>query len=62
MAYRFRSTYAMVPPIARATITLDYPPYAADFDPYTNGLLLVGGGGGESKSGVKNKIVRAYRV
>ena len=47
----------MGPPIATATITLKYPPYAADFDPHTNGLLLVGGGGGETRSGVGNKIV-----
>ena len=48
----------MGPFIATATVTLDYPPWAADFDPYSNGLLLVGGGGGETRSGVKNKIVR----
>lgn len=54
----------MGPPIATATLSLKgarnnpYPLYAADFDPWTNGLLLVGGGGGESKSGVGNKIVR----
>jgi len=47
----------MVPPIATATVTLGYPLYAADFDPYTNGLLLVGGGGGQSKTGVRNEIV-----
>ena len=48
----------MGPPIATATVRLDYPPWAADFDPYSNGLLLVGGGGGETRSGVKNKIVK----
>jgi len=47
----------MVPPIATATVTLGYPLYAADFDPYSNGLLLVGGGGGQSKTGVRNEIV-----
>ena len=48
----------MSPPVATAAVKLDYPLWAADFDPYTNGLLLVGGGGGEGRSGVKNKIVR----
>lgn len=47
----------MVPPIATAAVTLGYPLYAADFDPYSNGLLLVGGGGGQSKTGVRNEIV-----
>jgi len=56
----------MVPPIATATVTLGYPLYAADFDPFSNGLLLVGGGGGQSKSGVRNEIVSvgpiAYKI
>lgn len=47
----------MAPPIATAKITLTYPIYAADFDPHSDGLLLVGGGGGEGRSGVGNKIV-----
>ncbi|KAL8796472.1 MAG: hypothetical protein Q9195_001146 [Heterodermia aff. obscurata] len=46
----------MAPPIATAKIALTYPIYASDFDPNSNGLLLVGGGGGESRSGVGNKI------
>ena len=48
----------MAPPIASAKVTLSYPLYAADFDPHNNGFLLVGGGGGEGRSGVGNKIVR----
>ena len=47
----------MAPSIATAKITLSYPIYAADFDPNSDGLLLVGGGGGEGRSGVGNKIV-----
>jgi len=38
-------------------ITLPYPLFAADFDPYNRGYLVVGGGGGESKTGVPNQIV-----
>lgn len=40
-----------------AKITLTYPLYAADFDPQNSDFLLVGGGGGEGRSGVGNKIV-----
>lgn len=36
--------------------TLRCPIYAADFDPYNRGYLVVGGGGGESKTGVANQI------
>lgn len=52
----------MGPPIATAVAKLDYPLWAADWDPNTNGLLLVGGGGGEGGTGVKNKIVRARSI
>ena len=45
------------PPIPCAKITLTYPLYAADFDPKNSHFLLVGGGGGEGRSGVGNKIV-----
>lgn len=48
----------MTPPIASAEITLSYPLYAATFDPRNNDFLLVGGGGGEGRSGVANKIVQ----
>ncbi|KAF7514441.1 hypothetical protein GJ744_000211 [Endocarpon pusillum] len=46
----------MAPPIPSAKVTLSYPLYAADFDPKNPGFLLVGGGGGEGRSGVGNKI------
>lgn len=36
--------------------SLPCPLYAADFDPYNRGYLIVGGGGGESKTGVANQI------
>ena len=45
------------PPLPSAKITLTYPLYAADFDPQNSDFLLVGGGGGEGRSGVGNKIV-----
>ena len=48
----------MAPKFSTAEFALTYPIYAADYDPYNNAFLVVGGGGGESKSGVKNKIVR----
>ena len=40
-----------------AKLTLSCPLYAADFDLKNPGFLLVGGGGGEGRSGVGNKIV-----
>ena len=43
--------------VSFAKITLSYPVYAADFDPYGRGYLVTGGGGGEGRSGVGNKIV-----
>ncbi|KAL1969044.1 hypothetical protein VTN77DRAFT_878 [Rasamsonia byssochlamydoides] len=46
----------MAPYISSAKITLSCPLFAADFDPRNNGFLLVGGGGGEGRSGVGNKI------
>ncbi|KAH8702605.1 hypothetical protein BGW36DRAFT_373208 [Talaromyces proteolyticus] len=46
----------MAPSIGSAKITLSCPLFAADFDPQNHGLLLVGGGGGEGRSGVGNKI------
>lgn len=36
--------------------SLPCPLYAADFDPCNRGYLVVGGGGGESKTGVANQI------
>ena len=41
-----------------AKTALSYPLYAASFDPEDSSYLLVGGGGGEGRSGVGNKIVR----
>ncbi|KAF2457292.1 hypothetical protein BDY21DRAFT_304478 [Lineolata rhizophorae] len=46
----------MTPPVSFTKTTLSYPVYAADFDPYNRGYLVVGGGGGEGRSGVGNKI------
>ena len=43
--------------ISYAKATLPYPIFAAEFDPFDRGYLVVGGGGGESKSGVPNQIV-----
>lgn len=53
------------PPLTTATMdirtshtTLDYPLYVCDFDPTDAGRLIVGGGGGASRTGVGNKLVR----
>ncbi|KAI9850916.1 MAG: hypothetical protein M1838_004801 [Thelocarpon superellum] len=46
----------MAPSIAVAKSSLSYPLYGADFDPEDDRFLLVGGGGGEGRSGVGNKI------
>ncbi|EEQ33951.1 hypothetical protein McanMca71_002856 [Microsporum canis] len=46
----------MAPKITSSKITLSCPLFAADFDPHNHGFLLVGGGGGEGRSGVGNKI------
>ncbi|KAI7491264.1 hypothetical protein KC351_g70 [Hortaea werneckii] len=43
------------PSIASST-SLPYPIFSADWDPYNRGYLVVGGGGGESKTGVPNQI------
>ncbi|KAL8938434.1 MAG: hypothetical protein Q9216_003908 [Gyalolechia sp. 2 TL-2023] len=48
---------AMAPPVATAKLGLSYPLYASDFDPQNDSFLLVGGGGGETRTGVGNKIV-----
>ncbi|KAK1056837.1 hypothetical protein LTR33_013794, partial [Friedmanniomyces endolithicus] len=42
--------------VSFAKTTLSYPLFAAEFDPYNRGFLVVGGGGGESKTGVPNQI------
>ncbi|OQE31532.1 hypothetical protein PENSTE_c001G03851 [Penicillium steckii] len=49
-------TSTMAPTIYAAKLTLSCPLFAADFDPRDNGRLFVGGGGGEGRSGVGNKI------
>ncbi|KAI9824753.1 MAG: hypothetical protein M1832_001580 [Thelocarpon impressellum] len=46
----------MAPTAVSASTALSYPLYAADFDPDDSSFLLVGGGGGEGRSGVGNKI------
>lgn len=51
---------AMAPNIPSAKITLSCPLFGADFDPQDPGLLVVGGGGGEGRSGVGNKIVSLF--
>lgn len=43
--------------IPSARITLSIPLYACDFDPLDDTRLLVGGGGGASRTGVGNKII-----
>lgn len=45
--------------VSYAKKTLPFPIYAADWDPLNRGYLVVAGGGGESSSGVLNKIVGA---
>jgi len=44
----------------RSSIELDYPLYAVDFDPEDANRVVVGGGGGASKTGVGNKIVGCH--
>ncbi|KAJ5641535.1 hypothetical protein N7490_005535 [Penicillium lividum] len=51
-----QNTKKMAPTVHSAKITLSCPLFAAEFDPRNNGRLLVGGGGGEGRSGVGNKI------
>ncbi|KAI9837443.1 MAG: hypothetical protein M1819_007091 [Sarea resinae] len=46
----------MAPNIPSSKITLSYPLYAAAIHPHDDSRLLVGGGGGEGRSGVGNKI------
>lgn len=46
-------------PFQWAAVALDYPIYACEFDPTDSGKLIVGGGGGPSRTGVGNKIVGA---
>jgi len=47
----------MAPLISTSKVTLSYPLYASVFDPLDASRLVIGGGGGGSKTGVKNKIV-----
>ena len=47
----------MAPIIDSAKISLSVPLYAIDFDSEDDKHLVVGGGGGEGRSGVGNKIV-----
>lgn len=50
----------MAPPLPSASIELDYPLFAIDFDPEDANRVVVGGGGGAGRSGVMNKIVRTH--
>ncbi|KAF2669295.1 hypothetical protein BT63DRAFT_256855 [Microthyrium microscopicum] len=45
-----------MPPVSYSHITLDYPPWAIEFDPYSRGYLVVGGGGGQGQKEVPNKL------
>lgn len=47
----------MAPQLTSAKLTLSYPAYCCDFDPQDANRLIVGGGGGASRTGVGNKIV-----
>lgn len=42
--------------VSYTKLDLGYPPWALDFDPYTRGYLLVGGGGGEGQKEVPNRL------
>ncbi|KAI7651385.1 hypothetical protein KC318_g15739, partial [Hortaea werneckii] len=42
--------------VSFAKTSLPCPIFSADWDPYNRGYLVVGGGGGESKTGVPNQI------
>ncbi|KAI9710812.1 MAG: hypothetical protein M1812_007360 [Candelaria pacifica] len=46
----------MAPSTPSAKTTLSYPLYGVDFDPHNDRYLITGGGGGEVRSGVGNKI------
>lgn len=50
----------MAPVIPSAKLTLKYGLYACDFDPLDADRLICGGGGGASRTGVGNAIVRKY--
>lgn len=45
----------MAPQVSYAKLTLPFPIFAAEFDPYRP-YLVVGGGGGEGRSGVPNQL------
>lgn len=47
----------MAPTIPCASLELDYPLYALDFDREDATRVVVSGGGGAGRSGVGNKIV-----
>jgi len=48
----------MAPPISSTKISLSYPIYTLEFDPYNRGYLVVGGGGGANRNGIDNRLVR----
>ncbi|KHJ36386.1 putative guanine nucleotide exchange factor-like protein [Erysiphe necator] len=47
----------MAPPIVAAKATVSIPLYTCDFDPLEPSRLVIGGGGGASRTGVGNKII-----
>ena len=50
----------MAPNVTSARLTLSCPLFAADFDPRNDTFLVVGGGGGEGRSGVGNKLASSW--
>ncbi|EKV05171.1 hypothetical protein PDIG_84940 [Penicillium digitatum PHI26] len=58
----------MAPTVHSAKLTLSCPLFATDFDPRNNGRLLVGGGGGEGRSGFlldtsrRNEVIEAIEL
>lgn len=47
----------MPPPVSYTKYQFKEPLFTAEFDPYGRGYLVVGGGGGENRSGVANILV-----
>lgn len=45
-----------MPSVSFQHYTLDYPPWALEFDPYNRGYVVVGGGGGQDQKEVPNRL------